>query len=255
LREELFLTGGRAYTQQADILFRGVGERVRGIRWEAHGLTGSHRHFFAPERGFNFALEQRERFLEVMAVRRRTTSGRDVHIEQAVAAIGVLAGKNDRVGVSDKSDVRQALVRFRFREFERPLEIVVGDRGGGLGSDGVFVHGVTFLFRVGFWKMLPGKSDLRQRKQGRDEMIDFRSQSRRMQNQNGPWQPTAAVIAHDRDEHDVPERLYPTFGGLKNNDYFHSWISDLFQTKRSMVISTGGRRGTATDCLRLNSLY
>ena len=81
-----------------------------------------------------------------MAVRRRTTSGRDVHIEQAVTAISVLAGKNDRVGVCDKSDVRQALVRFRLREFERAVaEVSSGDGRGGLGSDGVFVHGGAAL--------------------------------------------------------------------------------------------------------------
>jgi hypothetical protein len=40
-----------------------------------------------------FAFEHAERFLEVVPVRRGTAAGRDLHVDQGVAAGGVIAGQ------------------------------------------------------------------------------------------------------------------------------------------------------------------
>ena len=40
----------------------------------------------ATEREFKLALKQREQFLEIMAMRRRSSTSRHVHIDQAIAA-------------------------------------------------------------------------------------------------------------------------------------------------------------------------
>jgi hypothetical protein len=42
---------------------------------------------------------------------RRTAAGWDVHIDQAVPTVCVIAGEQDGVGITDEADVRQALIR------------------------------------------------------------------------------------------------------------------------------------------------
>ena len=56
-----------------------------------------------------------------MSVGRRSTTGWDVHVDQAVATVSVVAREQDRVGVSDEPDVWQALVSVRPRDREAPL--------------------------------------------------------------------------------------------------------------------------------------
>jgi hypothetical protein len=75
-----------------------------------------------------------------VAMQRRAASGWDVHVNQAVPAIGVLTGEQDRVGISDKSDVRQILLNAGSRYFDRTFWVVKGERRGGLGTNGVLVH-------------------------------------------------------------------------------------------------------------------
>jgi hypothetical protein len=73
----------------------------------------------------------------------RAAAGRNVHVDQAIPAVGVVAGEQDRVGITDEADVRKALVCVGPRDLEGALWIVRGNRRGGFGSNGVLVHVVV----------------------------------------------------------------------------------------------------------------
>jgi hypothetical protein len=101
----------------------------------------SHDCFFAAKGGFDLAFEDGERFLEVVAMRRRAAAGRDVHVDKAITTVRVVAGEQNGVGVPHDSEVGKALIFVRVRNREIALKIVRRDRRFGLGCDGVVVHG------------------------------------------------------------------------------------------------------------------
>jgi hypothetical protein len=86
---------------------------MRGVGRHVDGLAGPGDHVFAAEGDRYLAVEHGEHFLEVMAVRRGTAARRDVHVDEGVPAIGVVAGDQDRVRVADQSQVRKRLVLIR----------------------------------------------------------------------------------------------------------------------------------------------
>jgi len=141
LCEEFLLTGGRTEAQKTDCLLRSIGKRMRCVRRDAQGFAGAHRGLLATASSFNLTDKQSEGLFKIVAMRRRAASGWDVHVNQAVPAIGVLTREQDRIGISDKSDVRQALLNAGSRYFDRTFWIVKGERRGGLGTNGVLVHG------------------------------------------------------------------------------------------------------------------
>ena len=59
----------------------------------------------ATEREFKLALKQRERLLKIMAMRRRSSTSRHVHIDQAIAAGSFRPTDEDRVGVAGNGGV------------------------------------------------------------------------------------------------------------------------------------------------------
>ena len=73
-------------------------------------------------------VEHGEHFLEVVPVRRRPAARRDVHVDEGVPAGGVIAGDEDRVGVADEPDVRQALIFVRPGHGELARRVVGRDR-------------------------------------------------------------------------------------------------------------------------------
>jgi hypothetical protein len=104
---------------------------MRCICRDAQGFTRPHRRFFASERGLDLAFQQSKRFLEVVPVGGWAAAGGNVHVDQAIPAVGVVAGEQDRVGVTDEADVRKALVCVGPRDLEGALWIVRGNRRGG----------------------------------------------------------------------------------------------------------------------------
>ena len=76
------------------------------------------------ERHPHLAVQDGEHLLEVVPVRRRPAAGRDVHVDQGVLAVRVLAGHQDRVRVADQPDVRQALVVVWPRDGELAGQVV-----------------------------------------------------------------------------------------------------------------------------------
>jgi hypothetical protein len=114
--EELILPCGRAQAQQPRRRISGVGECVRGVGRHVDGLAGAGNERLAAEGHPDFAVKHGEHLLEVVPVRRRPAARWDVHVDQRVLSGGVLAGDEDRVGVTDEPDVREALVVVRPRD-------------------------------------------------------------------------------------------------------------------------------------------
>src|SRR5882757_3785950 len=111
--KELLLSGRRTDAGQPDSLFRSVSERVRRIGGNVYGFTGAHDRLLTAETGFDLAFKDGEGFLKVVAVRTWASARRNQHINQAIAAIGVVARQQDCIGVSHQCDMRQLLVFVR----------------------------------------------------------------------------------------------------------------------------------------------
>jgi hypothetical protein len=140
LCEELFLSGWCANAQQPRRLLRSVDETVRRVGRDVDRLTCSDDRLLAAKGDFDFACEQGERLLEVVTVRRRPAAGRNVHVDQAVVAIGVVPREQNCVGIPREGDVGQFLVGVWPRDLEAPVEVLGGDRCNWLRRDGVLVH-------------------------------------------------------------------------------------------------------------------
>src|SRR5437762_12872580 len=123
------------------------------VRRNVNGFTGAHDRLLTAESSFDFAFENRKRLLEIVAVWPWASARRNQHIDQAIAAIGVVARQQDRVGISGQTDVRQLLVLVRPRDRQLSLGIVGWNRRDRLGGDCVLVHK---LFR--FWLLVAGLS-------------------------------------------------------------------------------------------------
>jgi hypothetical protein len=70
----------------------GIAELVRGVGGYVDGFAGGYKGLCAAKSSLDFTFKNDERFFEVVAVRRRSAAWRDVHVDQAEAYGGVLAG-------------------------------------------------------------------------------------------------------------------------------------------------------------------
>ena len=128
--EELLLACGRAHAQQPRRRGPCVGERVRGVGRHVDGLAGAGDERLAAKGHLDLAVKDGEHLLEVVPVRRRPAARGHVHVDERVLTGGVLAGDEDRVGVADEPDVRQALVAVRPCDGELTGQIVGRDGRG-----------------------------------------------------------------------------------------------------------------------------
>ena len=103
-------------------------ELMRGVGGNIHRVACPPDCLLATEGCFDLAFEQNECLLEVVTVRRRSAPRRNVHIDDAETATGVVAADGDRVGVADQADVRQRLIGVRLSGRERAPQIVGGNR-------------------------------------------------------------------------------------------------------------------------------
>jgi hypothetical protein len=78
-------------------------------------VSPAHSRFSAQEGCFHLTFEQDKSFLEVMSMRWRSATRGNVHINDAEAPIGLLAGHRDGVSIADRTDVRE-VVGLRQRE-------------------------------------------------------------------------------------------------------------------------------------------
>lgn len=81
-------------------------------------LPGPRDDGFPAEPHPDLSVKDGEHLLEVVAVRRRPAALRNVHVDEGVFAFRVAAGHEDRVGVADKPDVREALILVGPRDGE-----------------------------------------------------------------------------------------------------------------------------------------
>src|SRR5450755_2299265 len=99
---------------------------MRRIRRNVHGLAGAHDGLRTAEGRLDLPLEKNERLLEIVPMRRRSTARWNVHVDDAEVAGSVVASKQDRVRVTDESDVRQLRVAAA-SEHERARETIGGE--------------------------------------------------------------------------------------------------------------------------------
>jgi len=99
-QKELFLASRRANAHQPRRLGGRVSKLVRGVGWDMYGLARPHHHRCAAEGGLDFAFEDAERLLEIVPVRRRAASGRNMHVDQAKSARGLFSRKENSIRIS-----------------------------------------------------------------------------------------------------------------------------------------------------------
>src|ERR1700678_1373921 len=83
---------------------------------------------FFPRKMASTSLKKDESLLEVVAMGRRATAGRNVHVNDAKASVGLVAGHGDGIGISHDADVRKSLIRIGLSNGEGALR-VVGRKG------------------------------------------------------------------------------------------------------------------------------
>jgi hypothetical protein len=131
--EELLLSRWRAQAEQACRLVRQVLERVGRIGGDVHGRASARPLDLAAEGQLDVAVQDREHLLKIVTMRRRAAAGRHQHVDQAVAAAGLLAAHEDRVGAARHRDMAQLrIVGIGHREF--PVRVIRRDRCCGLGG-------------------------------------------------------------------------------------------------------------------------
>ena len=105
LFEELFLACRRADAKHPHRLSRGVMELMRSVRWNVDRFSSAYNTLLPPESSFEFTIEKNKGLLEIMAMRGRAPSVRNVHIDQGESTCCIHAGQQDRVGVARDSEM------------------------------------------------------------------------------------------------------------------------------------------------------
>ena len=116
-------------------------ELVRSVGGDVDGVASLDDGFLSTKGGFHLSVKKDESFLEVVAMRRRATARRNVHVDDAEASIGLVAGHGDCIGVSHDADVRKTLIRIGLSM----VRLRCGSSGGRGGYCGVFSNMVVLL--------------------------------------------------------------------------------------------------------------
>jgi hypothetical protein len=125
LEKKFLLSGWRTGAEHSHRLSGRVVKLMGRVRWDVNRFARVHDLLCASEDGLQFALEYGERFFKVMAVRRRPTTRRDVHVDQAETSSGVCTREKDGVGVAYDSDMRE--FGFGLGDDELPGRVVERD--------------------------------------------------------------------------------------------------------------------------------
>ena len=117
---------------------------MRSVRRDVNRLASSYRLLDAAECKLQFTFQQGKRLFEVMAMRWRASSPRNVHIDQAIPPGSIFSREKNGVGVSDNPDVRKFSIRVGASDRQGALQIIGRNRHiGMLGLVGFTVHGTT----------------------------------------------------------------------------------------------------------------
>ncbi len=95
---------------------------VRRIGRDVDRIPCADDRLLTSKRRLDFPLQHNERLLKIVAMRRRTTSRRNVHIDHAKPAGRVFAADGDRVRVAHQADVFQACIGLS--ETERAFQVI-----------------------------------------------------------------------------------------------------------------------------------
>ena len=87
-------------------------ELMRCVCRDVDGFTRLDKLLQSAERSLKFALEHGESLLEIVAVRRRTSAGRNVHVNHAEPSYGVVSANQDGICIPYNADVRQIVFCF-----------------------------------------------------------------------------------------------------------------------------------------------
>ncbi len=121
-------------TAAPDAFFEGM-RRVGG---DVDGGSSADYACFATECKFEFALEQGKHLLEIVSVRRRSTTSRHMHVDQAVTARSLGPTDEDRVGITGNRDMSHLRI-VRVCDCQLALGVIFGDASFGLrrGSEAI----------------------------------------------------------------------------------------------------------------------
>jgi len=105
---------------------------MRRVGWNIDGRASAHYLLCTAKNKVEFAFQQRECLFEIVTMRRRSASGRDVHVDEAEASCRVFAGEKNGVGIAYHSYVRAVRVGVSLGDGEVALQIVRGNCCDGL---------------------------------------------------------------------------------------------------------------------------
>src|SRR5665213_568130 len=108
---------------------------MRRIGRNVDRLAGSRDRLPSSEDKLDFAFQDREHLLEIVAMRRRTATRRDIYINETMATGSVVATDQDCIGVTHNRNVRQ-FVFVRSSHCEFSSQIVSRNCRDGFGGDG-----------------------------------------------------------------------------------------------------------------------
>ena len=102
-------------------------ELVRSVRWNVDSFSSSHNTLLPSEDSLQFTVEKNKGLLEIMTMRGRAASGRNVHIDQGESTCSILSGQQNRVGAAHDSEMRGIAV-IRVCNHQIPLWVVGRNR-------------------------------------------------------------------------------------------------------------------------------
>jgi hypothetical protein len=87
---------------------------VRSVRWNMDRFSSVHNTLLPSECSLQFTVEKDKGLLEIMAMRGRAASGRNMHIDQGESTCSVHSRQQDCVGVAHDSEMLGiAVIRVR----------------------------------------------------------------------------------------------------------------------------------------------
>src|SRR5260370_32612509 len=102
-------------------------ELVRSVRWNVDCFSGAHNMLLPSESSMQFTVEKNKGLLEIMTMRGRAASGRNVHIDQGESTCSIHSGQQDRVGVACECEM-QGIADIRVFNHQIPLWVVGRNR-------------------------------------------------------------------------------------------------------------------------------
>ena len=98
-------------------------ELVRSVSRNMDCFSSTHTTLLASESRLQFTVEKNKGLLEIMAMRGRAASGRNVHIDQGESTCSIHSGEQDGVGVAHNSEMR-SIAAIRIRDHQIPSRVV-----------------------------------------------------------------------------------------------------------------------------------